>query len=120
MVLVFDDRENLAVVSRANDDLATEGDVLKGRVDVGHEVAEGHVEAFEVRAVEHGDLVDEEEVGTQEEFANRLAEGNGSGEGQVVDVGLFRRLAPGVEGRAPGHQQSSYAGRGHGERNVAL
>ena len=120
MVLVFDDRENLAVVSRANDDLATEGDVLKGRMDVGHEVAEGHVEAFEVRAVEHGDLVDEEEVGTQEEFANRLAEGNGTRGGPTIDVGVLRGLAPGVEGRAPVHQQSGYTGGGHGESNMAL
>jgi hypothetical protein len=59
VVLVLDDGENLAVVSRANDDLATRGDVFKGRVDVGHEVAEGHVKAFDVGAVEHGDLVDE-------------------------------------------------------------
>ena len=120
MVLVLDDRENLAVVSRANDDLAAEGDVLKARVDVGHKVAEGHVKAFDIRAVEHGDLVDEEKVGTQEEFANRLAEGNGTGEGQAVGVGLPRRLAPGVGGRAPVHQQSGYTGGGHGESSVAL
>ena len=35
VVLVFDDRENLAIVSRANDDLPAERDVFKGRVDVG-------------------------------------------------------------------------------------
>ena len=59
MVLVLDDGENLAVVSCANDDLAAEGNMFKGRVDVGHKVAEGHVKAFEVGAVEHGDLVAE-------------------------------------------------------------
>jgi hypothetical protein len=59
VVLVLDDGDNLAVVSRANDDLAAEGNVLKGRVDVGHKVAEGHVKAFNVTAVEHGDLVAE-------------------------------------------------------------
>jgi hypothetical protein len=36
VILVLDDGENLAIVSRANDDLPTEGDVFKGRVDVGH------------------------------------------------------------------------------------
>jgi len=36
LVLVLDDREDLAVVSRANDDLAAERDAFKGRVDVGH------------------------------------------------------------------------------------
>ena len=36
VVVVLDDGENLAVVSRANDDLSAEGDVFKGRVDVGH------------------------------------------------------------------------------------
>jgi hypothetical protein len=33
---------------------------------------------------------------------------------------LLRRLAPGVEGRAPVHQQSGYTGGGHGESNVTL
>jgi len=59
VVLVLDDGENLAVVSRANDDPAAEGNVRKGRADVGHKVAEGHVKAFNVTAVEHGDLVAE-------------------------------------------------------------
>ena len=36
LVLVLDDWEDLAVVSRANDDLAAERDAFKGRVDVGH------------------------------------------------------------------------------------
>ena len=36
LVLVLDDREDLAVVSRANDDLAAERDAFKGKVDVGH------------------------------------------------------------------------------------
>ncbi len=120
VVLVLDDGEDLAVVSRANDDLSAEGDVFKGRVDVGHEVAEGRVKAFDVGAVEHGDLVDENEVGTQEEVTNRLSEGNGTGDGLPVDVGLLRRLAPGVERRAPVHEQSGYTGGGHGESNVTL
>ena len=59
-------------------------------------------------------------MGTQEEFANGLAEGNGAGDDLPVDVGLLRRLAPGVERRAPGHQQSGYTGGGHGESNVTL
>ena len=36
LVLVLDDWEDLAVVSRANNDLAAERDAFKGRVDVGH------------------------------------------------------------------------------------
>ena len=64
VVLVLDDGENLAIVSRANDDRSAKGDVFKGRVDVGHEVAEGHVKAFDVGAVEHGDIINENEVGT--------------------------------------------------------
>ena len=59
-------------------------------------------------------------MGTEEEIANWLAEGNGTGEGQAVGVGLPRRLAPGVERRAPVHQQSGYTGGGHGESNVTL
>ena len=59
-------------------------------------------------------------MGTHEEFANRLAEGNGTRDGPTIDVGLLRRHAPGVEGRAPVHQQSGYTGGGHGESNVAL
>ena len=59
-------------------------------------------------------------MGTQEEFASWLAEGNGTGDDLPVDVGLLRRLAPGVERRAPVHQQSSYTGGGHGESNVTL
>jgi len=100
VVLVLDDGENFAEVSRANDDLAAKGDVFKGRVNVGHEVAEGRVKVFDVRAIEHGDLIDEDEMGTQEELAHRLVEGNGTRGGPPIDVGLLRRLAPGVEGRA--------------------
>jgi len=37
----------------------------------------------------------------QEEFADWLAEENGAGDDLPVDGGLFRRLAPGVERRAP-------------------
>ena len=73
-----------------------------------------------MRAVEHGDLVDEDEVGTQEEFASWLAEGNGTGDDLPVAVGLLRRLAPGVERRAPVHQQSGYTGGGRGESDVTL
>jgi len=76
--------------------------------------------AIDVRAVEHGDLVDEDEVGTQEEIANWLAEGNVTWVDHPVDVGLLRRLAPGVERRTPVHQQSGYTGGGHGESNVTL
>ena len=36
LILVLDDGKDLAVVSRANDDLAAERDVFKGWVDVGH------------------------------------------------------------------------------------
>jgi hypothetical protein len=36
LILVLDEGEDLAVVSRANDDLATERDVFKGWVDVGY------------------------------------------------------------------------------------
>jgi hypothetical protein len=36
VVLVLDDGEDLAVVSRANDDLAAERGAFKGRADVGH------------------------------------------------------------------------------------
>ena len=36
VVLVLDDGENLAIVSRGNDDVPADGNVLKGRVDVGH------------------------------------------------------------------------------------
>jgi hypothetical protein len=35
-------------------------------------------------------------VGTQEEFANGLPEGNGTGHDLPVDVGLLRWLAAGV------------------------
>ena len=120
LVLVLDDGKDLSVVSRANDDLAAERDVFKGRVNVGHKVAEGHVKAFEHRAVKHGDLVVENQVGTLEEIAIWLAEGNSTGDDLSVDVGLHRRLASGVESRAPVHQQSGYTGGGHGEGNVPL
>ena len=33
-------------------------------------------------------------MGTEEEIANWLAEGNGAGDDLPVDVGLLRRLAP--------------------------
>ena len=36
LILVLDDGKDLAVVSRANDDLAAKRDVFKGWVDVGH------------------------------------------------------------------------------------
>ena len=36
VILVLDDGKDLAVVSRANDNLAAERDVFKGWVDVGH------------------------------------------------------------------------------------
>ena len=83
-------------------------------------MTESQVKAFDVRAVEHGDLVDKDEAGTEEEFANWLGKGNGTGDDLPVDVGLLRRLAPRVERRAPVHQQSGYTGGGHGESNVTL
>ena len=61
LILVLDDGKDLAVVSRANDDLAAERDVGKGWMDVAHEVAEGVIEALEQVLVEHGDLVDKQE-----------------------------------------------------------
>jgi hypothetical protein len=59
-------------------------------------------------------------VGTQEEIANWLAEGNGTWDDHPVDIGLLRRLAARVERRTPVHQQSGYTGGGHGESNVTL
>ena len=59
-------------------------------------------------------------MGTEEKIANWLAEENGTWDDLPVDIGLLRRLAPGVERRAPVHQQSGYTGGGHGESNVTL
>ena len=70
--------------------------------------------------MKHGDLVDEKEEGMEEELTSGLLERDGARDSVAVDFWLLRRLAAGMERRAPVHEQSGYTGGGHGESNVTL
>lgn len=75
LVLVLDDGENLAVVSRANDDLAAKRGVFKSRVDIDIKSrrATSRHSTLERLSIENSSM--RMRWGTQEEFANGLPKG---------------------------------------------